>query len=212
MEARTNPSDLGHLRKAGLELCHELMNQLGVAVGSVDLVRDEIDEETPRSDLDRALRALAELDRLISEAQGALRRGAVASEPIDVVLALRDVVEQASRIPGALERQIRHRLPDHPVPVQYPADALAELIGRVVVGEAGSPVDLLLQERLTEPDASLPAGHYCVLMVRGGRSGTLEEGWSFEAERFRVRSYGGDLRRFEGSWLVFLPLAEPSAD
>jgi len=88
------------LRRVGRDLTHEIKNQLGVAMGFLDLVQDGIDGDLPKKDLDRALRALSELDLLVTEAQLALRREVGSAESSDLVSVLQQSLEDHARLPG----------------------------------------------------------------------------------------------------------------
>ncbi len=200
------------LRRAGRDLTHEIKNQLGVAMGSVDLVRDEVEGDLARKDLDRAIRALSELDLLVTEVQSALRREDLKLDQPDLAGVLRETIRQFSSLPGNQDRVVRVRLPEGPVKVRYPEDVLREVLGRLLSGGREGPLDLLLQEALSEPDPELVQGEYCVLLSRGGRDRMASEGWSFEAERFRIRSLGGDLRSVSEGLLLFFPLAQATRD
>lgn len=177
-------------------------------MGFLDLVQDGIDGDLPKKDLDRAMRALSELDLLVTEAQLALRREGGSAESSDLVSVLQQSLEDLARLPGGEGGTIRSRLPDPPVHVLYPEELLRELIGRLLGGSHHGPLDLLLQARLSRPDPQLPPGAYCVLLTRGGRTAEAKEGWSFQAERFRLRSLGGELRYVPEGLLVFLPLID----
>ncbi|MEZ5988510.1 MAG: hypothetical protein R3F30_05210 [Planctomycetota bacterium] len=193
------------VRVAGRELAHELRNHLGVAIGSLELLRTRLGGGTPATDIDRALAALEDIDRLVGVAQSLLRGAASSAVAFDLgheVASLVDGFRQGLPEP---DRQAAPERAAGPMPVRYPRSDLQALVLSLLAEDGRTRVRLAVDESGTDPELGpVPLAGVLLRDVRPPRRG---DGPSLVGERLRLRCFGGDLRGSGGEVLLLLPLA-----